>query len=46
MGILEDMLKAMDRILGWKRVQEIESEVDQLSKGVADLEAKLEKENC
>ena len=41
MGVLEDMLKALDRIPGWKRLQEIPSEVDELKKKVAALEEKL-----
>jgi hypothetical protein len=40
-GLLDDMLKALDRIPGWKRIQELPSEVDQLKKRVADLEEKL-----
>lgn len=28
MGVLEDMLKALDRIPGWKRLQELPSEVE------------------
>jgi hypothetical protein len=41
MGILEDMLKALDRIPGWKRLQTVPDEVDELKKKVAALEEKL-----
>jgi hypothetical protein len=41
MGILEDMLKALDRIPGWKRLQEIPPEVDELKRKVAALEEQL-----
>jgi len=41
MGVLEDMLKALDRISGWKRLQQVPSEVDELSARVAALEEKL-----
>ena len=41
MGILEDMLNALDRIPGWKRLQEVPSEVDELKAKVAALEEKL-----
>jgi hypothetical protein len=41
MGVLEDMIKALDRIPGWKRLQELPSEVDQLKASVAALEEKL-----
>lgn len=41
MGILEDMMKSLDRIPIWKRLQEIPSEVDALKQRVLDLEGKL-----
>jgi hypothetical protein len=41
MGIIEDILNALDRIPIWKRVQELPPEVDALKKRVADLEQKL-----
>lgn len=41
MGIIEDILSAMDRIPIWKRLQQVPSEVDELKKKVADLEEKL-----
>lgn len=41
MGILEDMLKALDRIPAWKRLQDVPSEVDELKGRVAALEEKL-----
>ncbi len=41
MGVLEDMVKVLDRIPGWKRLQEVPAEVDQLKAQVAALEEKL-----
>ena len=41
MGVIEDMLKALDRIPGWKRLQEVPNEVDELKTKVAALEEKL-----
>lgn len=41
MGIIDDIMKALDRIPGWKRLQEIPSEVDALRKRVEELEQKL-----
>jgi hypothetical protein len=41
MGILEDILKALDRIPIWKRLQELPSEVDGLKQRIAALEAAL-----
>jgi len=41
MGIIEDMLKALDRIPGWARLQQVPSEVDELKGKVAALEEKL-----
>jgi hypothetical protein len=41
MGILEDMMKALDRIPGWKRLQEVPAEVDDLKRRLAALEEKL-----
>ena len=41
MGLLDDIVKTLDRIPGWKRIQELPSEVDQLAKRVAELEEKL-----
>lgn len=41
MGILEDILKALDRIPNWKRIQELPSEVGQLTSRIAALEEKL-----
>jgi hypothetical protein len=32
MGLLEDMLKALDSIPGWKRSQTVPDEVDELKK--------------
>jgi ribosomal protein L40E len=39
--MIEDMLKALDRIPGWKRLQEVPNEVDELKAKVAALEEKL-----
>jgi hypothetical protein len=41
MGMVDDVLKAFDRIPGWKRLQEVPSEVDELKSRVAALEEKL-----
>lgn len=41
MGILEDLLKALDRIPIWKRLQGIPKEVDELNQRIAALEEKL-----
>ena len=41
MGLLEDIMKALDRIPNWKRVQELPTEVDALKQRVAGLEQKL-----
>ncbi len=41
MGMVDDVLKAFDRIPGWKRLQEVPSEVDELKSRVAALEAAL-----
>jgi hypothetical protein len=41
MGVIEDMLNALDRIPGWKRLQQVPSEVDELNARVAALEEKL-----
>jgi hypothetical protein len=40
-GLLEDMLSALDRIPGWKRLQGIPDEVDALKTRVSSLEEKL-----
>jgi hypothetical protein len=42
MGILEDLMKALDRIPIWKRLNEVPSEVGDLKQRVAELETKLE----
>jgi hypothetical protein len=39
-GVLEDMLKALDRIPIWKRLQELPTEVEILKQKVADIEEK------
>ena len=41
MGVLDDVLKALDRIPIWKRLGEVPAEVDDLRKRVAELETKL-----
>lgn len=43
MGILEDVLKALDRIPMWKRLSSMPDEVDALRARVAALEAHLAK---
>jgi GT2 family glycosyltransferase len=42
MGLLVDMLKALDRVPGWKRLQAIPDEVDELKKKVAATEITIE----
>lgn len=41
MGMLEDVMKALDRIPIWKRVQQLPSEVEALRARVEQLEARL-----
>ena len=41
MGMIDDILKALDRIPTWKRLQEVPAEVDDLKRRVVELEAKL-----
>lgn len=41
MGMLEDILKALDRIPAWKRLQEAPAEIDDLKRRITELEAKL-----
>jgi hypothetical protein len=41
MGMLEDVMKALERIPIWKRVSALPAEVEALKKRVADLEAKV-----
>lgn len=41
MGIIEDLLNALDRIPIWKRLQELPPEVERLKHRVAELEEKL-----
>lgn len=41
MGVIDDVLKSLDRIPIWSRLQRTPAEIDDLAKRVADLEAKL-----
>ncbi len=41
MGIVDDTLKALDRLPWWKRMGEVPGEVDDLKKRVAALEEML-----
>jgi hypothetical protein len=41
MGVIDDIMKALDRIPIWKRLQEVPAEVDGLKAKVAALEEKL-----
>ena len=41
MGLLEDILKTLDRFPLWKRVQELPSEVDDLKRRISEIEEKL-----
>ena len=41
MGLLDDILKTLDRIPVWKRLQIVPEEVDELRSRVAELEEKL-----
>ena len=41
MGIIDDVLKALDRIPGWKRINSLPEEFDLLKKRVEALELKL-----
>lgn len=41
MGLLEDVMKALERIPAWKRINELPAEMSALQKRVAALEAKL-----
>jgi hypothetical protein len=41
LGIVDDILKALDRIPSWKRLQGVPSEIDQINERVTALEGKL-----
>lgn len=41
MGIVDDILKALDRIPIWKRLQELPSEIDDLKRRIAAFEQKF-----
>lgn len=43
MGILEDVMKALDRVPIWKRLQGLPDEVDRLRQRITELEKSLEK---
>lgn len=42
MGLLEDIMKALDRIPAWKRLQQLPDEVARLERRVKQLESQLE----
>ncbi len=41
MGMIEDVMKALDRIPGWKRISDAPRQIDALEQRVAALEARL-----
>lgn len=41
MGILEDVLKALERVPGWKRISGLPNEVDELKRRIAALEERI-----
>jgi len=41
MGMIEDVMKALERIPAWKRISGLPAEVDQLQARIAALEARL-----
>ncbi len=41
MGMLDDVLKAFDRIPAWKRLQKIPTELDELKQRIGAIEAKI-----
>jgi hypothetical protein len=41
MDLLEDMLKALDRVEIWKQLQGTPQRISELEKGVAELEGKI-----
>ncbi|WP_217072536.1 hypothetical protein [Burkholderia multivorans] len=41
MGLLEDIMKTLERVPGWKRISGAPAEIDALKARVAALEAKL-----
>ncbi|HEM7803785.1 coiled-coil domain-containing protein [Burkholderia cenocepacia] len=41
MGLLEDIMKTLERVPGWKRISAAPAEIDALKARVAALEAKL-----
>lgn len=45
MGILEDVIKALERIPAWKRLQAMPEQVTALEARIADLEQKLKPAN-
>ena len=46
MGIIEDILKALDRIPGWARIQQMPDEVDGLKKRISILEEALDSKHA
>ena len=42
MGILEDVLSALERIPAWKRLQQLPARVEALESRISQLEAKLQ----
>ncbi|MEQ9448856.1 MAG: hypothetical protein RLN70_08100, partial [Rhodospirillaceae bacterium] len=41
MGLLEDILKTLDRVPIWRRLQQVPSEVDEMKQRIVALEDKL-----
>jgi C4-type Zn-finger protein len=41
MGILEDVMKTLERVPGWKRLSGLPAEVDALTERISALEARL-----
>lgn len=41
MGMVDDVLKVLDRIPIWKRLNDVPDEIDDLTRRVAELENKL-----
>lgn len=41
MGVIEDVMKALERIPSWKRVQNLPTQMDELAKRIKALEDRL-----